>query len=124
MLETEAVVAFVPVTDLARARQFYQVTLGLSLRSGDDYGCMLDCGGTALRLAQVPDYERPPHTILGWEVRSIAGAVATMTAAGVAFYRYEGMAQDEQGVWTAPSGDRVAWLSDTEGNTLSVTQPA
>jgi hypothetical protein len=33
------------------------------------------------------------------------------------------MAQDEDGIWTAPSGSRVAWFADPDGNTLSLEQP-
>jgi catechol 2,3-dioxygenase-like lactoylglutathione lyase family enzyme len=40
----------------------------------------------------------------------------------VTFTRYEGMGQDDDGVWTAPSGDRLAWFTDPDGNTLSLTQ--
>lgn len=35
--------------------------------------------------------------------------------------RYDGIAQDDLGIWTAPSGDRVAWFRDQDGNTLSLT---
>jgi hypothetical protein len=85
---------------------------------------VLASNGTAVRLARVDHVERPPHTVLGWEVASIADAVEALTAAGVALHRYDGMGQDEVGVWTAPSGDRVAWFPDSEGNTSSVTQSA
>jgi hypothetical protein len=40
----------------------------------------------------------------------------------VPFTRYDGMSQDEDGIWTAPSGDRVAWFADPDGNNLSLTQ--
>ena len=36
--------------------------------------------------------------------------------------RYEGMDQDGLGVWTTPGGDRIAWFSDPDGSTLSLTQ--
>jgi hypothetical protein len=38
------------------------------------------------------------------------------------FQRYEGMPQDDLGIWSSPSGARVAWFSDPEGNTLSLTE--
>jgi hypothetical protein len=40
----------------------------------------------------------------------------------VTFLRFDGMNQDEDGVWTSPDGAQVAWFSDPDGNTLSVTQ--
>ena len=41
---------------------------------------------------------------------------------GVVFERYDGMNQDELGVWTSPSGARIAWFRDPDGNVLSITQ--
>jgi hypothetical protein len=38
--------------------------------------------------------------------------------------RYEGMGQDERGVWSTPGGDQVAWFLDPDGNTLSLTTAA
>jgi hypothetical protein len=85
---------------------------------------MLNSNGTTLRLARVEGYERPPFTVVGWGVPAIEETVRAMVAAGVVMHRYDGMAQDELGIWTAPTGDRVAWFPDTEGNTLSVTEEA
>jgi catechol 2,3-dioxygenase-like lactoylglutathione lyase family enzyme len=116
-----ALMAFVPVTDMARA--FYEGTLGLTVRTGDDYGCLLNAQGSLLRLALVGEFERPPHTVLGWSVGDIAASVQALAARGVVFHRYDGMVQDELGIWVAPSQDRVAWFPDSEGNTLSLTQP-
>jgi predicted enzyme related to lactoylglutathione lyase len=116
--------AFVPVSDLARATVFYAETLGLEVRQGDDYGCMLRANGTSLRLAVVEGYDRPPFTVLGWEVADIATSARQLVDAGIVLHRYEGMGQDELGVWAAPSGDLVAWFPDSEGNTLSLTQLA
>jgi hypothetical protein len=36
--------------------------------------------------------------------------------------RYPWFEQDAHGVWQAPSGARVAWFKDPDGNLLSVTQ--
>jgi catechol 2,3-dioxygenase-like lactoylglutathione lyase family enzyme len=124
MLGHADLMAFVPVSDLTRARQFYEETLGLEVRHADDYGCTVNSNGTTLRLAPVDDTERPAFTVLGWRVASIESAVAALTGAGVTLQRYEGMGQDAAGIWRAPSGDRVAWFPHSEGNTLSVTEPA
>jgi hypothetical protein len=44
--------------------------------------------------------------------------------AGVKFQRCEGMEQDKLRIWQSPSGARVAWLKDPDGNTLSITESA
>ena len=52
----------------------------------------------------------------------IGETVARLEAVGVTFARYDGMDQDAQGVWTTPSGDRIAWFTDPEGTVLSLTE--
>lgn len=69
--------------------------------------------------------ERPvaaPYTVLGWRVTDIAAAIDRLTALRVVFTRYEGMDQDDSGVWTAPGGARIAWFLDPDGNNLSLTE--
>ena len=36
--------------------------------------------------------------------------------------RYDFLDQDAPGIWTAPGGARIAWFSDPDGNTLSLTE--
>jgi hypothetical protein len=62
------------------------------------------------------------HTVLGWEVADIHAKTRELTSRGVRFERYDGLAQDESGIWTTPSGAKVAWFKDPDGNTLSLTQ--
>jgi len=46
---------------------------------------------------------------------------ANLTDKGVSFRRFDGMEQDDLGIWTTPNGDRVAWFCDPDDNTLSLT---
>jgi predicted enzyme related to lactoylglutathione lyase len=55
-------------------------------------------------------------------VPDIDAVVRDLAERGVRFTRYAGMTQDELGVWTTPGGDRVAWFTDPDGNTLSLTR--
>jgi catechol 2,3-dioxygenase-like lactoylglutathione lyase family enzyme len=61
------------------------------------------------------------YTVLGWQVPDIVDAVKRLRKAGVRFERYDGMGQDKLGVWQSPSGARIAWFKDPDGNTLSIT---
>ncbi len=38
------------------------------------------------------------------------------------FRRYDGMDQDDDGIWAAPGGARVAWFADPDGHVLSLIQ--
>ena len=122
MLETCEVIAFAGSADLGRARAFYEQVLGLHVTEENDFACVFDANGTMLRVTAVAEVARPGHTVLGWRVSDIAAVVRGLTARGVAFLRYDGIDQDEHGVWTTPGGDRVAWFADPDGNVLSLTQ--
>src|SRR5579864_6654451 len=121
-LASARLIAFVPTTDLARARAFYADTLGLTMAEASPFACVFDANGTMLRVTPVRKLSRVRYTVLGWGVDDIASTVRALAAAGVAFMTYRGMEVDEAGIWTAPGGDRVAWFEDPDGNLLSVTQ--
>lgn len=123
-LESAKPVAFVTVTDREAGRAFYADTLGLAHLSSDDFGDFHQFGaGGLLRLTPMPDFQAHPHPVLGWDVPDIAEAARQLKAKGVSFTIYEGMGQDELGIWTAPDGKaKVAWFSDPFGNVLSLSQ--
>jgi predicted enzyme related to lactoylglutathione lyase len=122
MLGSTDAIAFVGATDLSRARVFYEQVLGLTLTGCSDFACVFDANGTMLRVTAVPEVARGGYTVLGWRVADIAAAIRDLSARGVVFLRYDGMDQDDSGVWTTPGGDRVAWFPDPAGNILSLTQ--
>jgi catechol 2,3-dioxygenase-like lactoylglutathione lyase family enzyme len=122
MLKSRPIVAFVATTDPKRAKPFYAKTLGLRLVSEDGFALAFDAGGTMLRIAIVKTLQPAGYTILGWIVPDIAKAVRELVKRGVIFQRYEGMPQDDLGIWSSPSGARVAWFTDPDRNTLSLTE--
>jgi catechol 2,3-dioxygenase-like lactoylglutathione lyase family enzyme len=122
ILAGATVVAFAATTDAARARAFYVGTLGLALRSEDDFAISLDAGGTELRLQKVERLTPQPFTALGWQVSDVEAVVRRLAARGVSMERYPFLSQDAQGVWSAPSGTRVAWFKDPDANLLSVAE--
>ena len=116
-------VAFVYAADRARAIAFYRDVIGLELRSSDEYGDFFQFGGALLRLTALPEWKAQAHPALGWNVRDIVATVNALRERGVRFAVYEGMGQDDLGIWTAPDGAaKVAWFADSEGNLLSVSQ--
>ena len=122
MLQAAEVIAFAASADLRQARAFYEQILGLRLLEQNDFACVFDSNGTMLRVTAVAEPARPGYTVLGWRVADIAAAVRGLTGRGVVFLRYDGMDQDENGVWTTPGGDKIAWFADPDGNVLSLTQ--
>ena len=115
-------IAFVPTKDMGKARPFYEKTLGLPMEGESPVACAFRAGGVLLRVIVVEQLTPFPFTLLGWSVEDIAETVAALPARGVAFDRFEGVEQDELGIWRSPGGARVAWFKDPDGNTLSLTQ--
>jgi catechol 2,3-dioxygenase-like lactoylglutathione lyase family enzyme len=122
VLRAAEVIAFVPATNLSRARAFYAESLGLQLVEQNDFACVFDANGTMLRVTAVGELAPAGHTVLGWRVVDIEETVAELSRRGVRFTRYDGLEQDAAGVWATPGGDLVAWFTDPDGNVLSLTQ--
>jgi catechol 2,3-dioxygenase-like lactoylglutathione lyase family enzyme len=124
VLGSADLIAFVPTRDPARAREFYEGTLGLDFVSADSFALVFNAHGTTLRVANVSnvkDFRPAPFTIVGWQVTNASDTVGDLLKKGVRFERFPGMEQDAQGVWQSPSGAKVAWFNP-DGNILSITQ--
>lgn len=117
------IIGFVTIVDVSRAKDFYRDTLGLRLLSEEPpLALVFEANGIMLRLGMAKELPPSHGTVLGWQVPEIAASVKNLGQAGVRFERYEGMDQNELGIWNSPSGAKVAWFKDPDGNTLSVTE--
>jgi catechol 2,3-dioxygenase-like lactoylglutathione lyase family enzyme len=121
MLGSHKLIAFLAVKTADAARAFYRDKLGLRLVSEDQFALVFDAHGTMLRVVPVGEIPEVRWTVLGWEVPDIEAAAAELEKGGVALEHFP-FAKEETGIWTAPSGDRVAWFKDPDGNTLSISQ--
>ena len=115
-------ILFAATTDANRARVFYEGVLGLRLLADDQFALVFEVGTLSLRIQKVAQKPKIEYTVLGWMVPDIEAEVRHLSKAGVQFSRYTGMDQDQHGVWRSPSGAKIAWFSDPDGNTLSLTQ--
>jgi len=120
MLSDCDLVAFLPTTDLDRSRRFFAQIVGLPIIEDTPFACVFDAHGTTLRVTPVASLVPRSFTALGWIVPDVIAAVNDLVEAGVVFERFDGMEQDELGIWKSPSGD-VAWFKDPDGNVLSLT---
>ena len=125
MLPASPIIGFVPTRDAARARAFYAETLGLTFVVDDGFALVFRSGDNMIRIARAGEFTPAPYTILGWEVADIVAEVTALTAKGIAFARYPFLPPDqvdELGIWSTPTGGKVAWFPDADGNTLSLSQ--
>jgi catechol 2,3-dioxygenase-like lactoylglutathione lyase family enzyme len=122
MLGSTNIVAFVPITNSGKSRAFYEGVLGLRFVKDDGFAMVLDANGITVRAAKMKEVKPAQYTILGWQVKEIEKAVMGLREKGVHFEIFGFFKQDELGIWTAPTGDKVAWFKDPDGNILSVSE--
>ena len=116
----------VPVSDMDRARDFYENKLGLvDGRSIFDGGRTYACGdGREIHIYPSPaNAGSSGGTVAAWEVVDLEATVDQLTANGVVFEQYdtEHFRTNEKGI--AELGDeRVAWFKDPDGNSYGIVQ--
>jgi catechol 2,3-dioxygenase-like lactoylglutathione lyase family enzyme len=115
-------ILFLATANVERARAFYERVLGLEFVADEPPALVFRVGDSMLRIQKVERVHAAPYTSLGWAVPDIRRTVQELRAAGVVCQRYEGMNQDDNGIWHAPSGAFVAWFCDPDGHVLSLTQ--
>ena len=119
------IIGFATIVDVERAKVFYRDTLGLTLLDEEPpFALVFDANGIMIRLGMAKEHTPAQGTVLGWQVPDIVAAVNELVEAGVHFERYnfDWMKQDPLGIWTAPTGARVAWFKDPDGNILSLSE--
>ena len=122
MLGSMKIVAFVPIKDSEKARSFYEGVDGLRFVKDDGFALVFEANGIMVRAAQMKDFTPAQFTVLGWQVYEIENVVRALQKKGVHFEIFGFFQQDELGIWTAPTGDKVAWFKDPDGNILSVSE--
>lgn len=122
MLGQEQLVAMLGTSDPVAARTFFEETLGLSFVADHPHALVFQAVNARLMLQKVQAVSPPHGTALGWTVADLRGVMRRLIARGVTFERFDGMDQDELGVWS-PGGPAtgVAWFKDPDGNLLSLS---
>ena len=120
----------IAVSDMARAEEFYERTLGLvAARTGADGSKFYVTGGhESLHVYPSPDRAgESSATMATWYVDDVEQTVDELTATGVTFEHYEGVLEsgfdygtDEKGISPRAGAGRIAWFKDPDGNTFAV----
>jgi catechol 2,3-dioxygenase-like lactoylglutathione lyase family enzyme len=119
--------ALLAVSDLDRARSFFEDQLGLVPGEEEEEAVRYPCAdGSEIGIYLSPENAgRSPATLAGWFVDDLEQVMAELASRGVAFERYDqpGLRTDERGVFDA-GRFRAAWIRDPDGNTLALTEVA
>jgi hypothetical protein len=81
-------------------------------------------GENQIRITKSDPFEPLQRTVLGWEVDDVEAVVKGLRDRGVTTEKYPWVADQDLGIWTTPSGDKVAWFKDADGNLLSLSHHA
>jgi catechol 2,3-dioxygenase-like lactoylglutathione lyase family enzyme len=119
--------AMVPVSDMARAKQFYEGKLGLSGgEEAGDGGTTYQCGGgSAIHVYPSPDNAgKSGATVAAWGADDFDELADELAGNGVEFERYDSgpFQTNEKGI-AEIEGVKVAWFKDPDGNTLAIGPP-
>jgi catechol 2,3-dioxygenase-like lactoylglutathione lyase family enzyme len=121
MLTGGKLVGFLTTTDYERARAFYEGKLGFEFISLDQFALALRAGKNMIRITKAETFTPAQGTVLGWEVDDVKAVVLWLSSRDVVTEKYGFVPDQELGIWTAPSGDQVAWFKDPDGNVLSLS---
>jgi predicted enzyme related to lactoylglutathione lyase len=122
MLQGAPMYSYIPVKDVARARKFYEETLGFKPTQETAGGVVYECArATACFLYPTPNAGTSQASQAFWEVEDIEKEVSELMARGVKLEKYDLPGVDEKGILTA-GGAKAAWFKDTEGNIMAVIQ--
>jgi len=122
MLTANKLMGFITTTDYEKARAFYEGKLGFEFVSLDQFALAVRAGANMIRISKSESFTPAQGTVLGWEVDDIRAVVAWLGSRGVETEKYPFVEDKETGIWNSPSGARVAWFKDPDGNVLSVSQ--
>ena len=122
MLSAATIHAYIPVSDVARARKFYEGTLGLKPKGDYAGGVIYECGGSEVFLYPTSNAGTSKASQAFWQVDDVEAEVADLKARGVKFEEYDLPGVTMKNSIATGGGAKTAWFKDTEGNILAVSQ--
>src|SRR5687768_3405862 len=123
MLSSASAHATIAVSDLERARKFYEDTLGLTSKEERADGVAYGAGDSWFLVYPSQFAGTNQATTMTFEVDDLNAAVDDLLGRGVTFEQYDfpGLKTDERGI-AEIAGERGAWFKDPDGNILAVGQ--
>ncbi|HSV34255.1 MAG TPA: VOC family protein [Ramlibacter sp.] len=115
--------AYIPVKDMARARQFYEEKVGLKPSQETNGGVVYEFGqGTACFLYPTPNAGTSQASQAFWSVADVDGEIEALKARGVVFEDYDMPGEKSAAGAITAGGAKAAWFKDSEGNIMALIQ--
>ncbi|HWQ86583.1 VOC family protein [Brevundimonas sp.] len=125
MLKDRNSSAIVAVSDIARARTFYEDTLGLTLIQSDDEDGVLGfrTGDTELTVYRSDFAGTNKANAVSWDMKGdLVETVQALKAKGVTFEHYPDMGMTLNGDIHEAGGMKLVWFKDPDGNILHLVE--
>jgi predicted enzyme related to lactoylglutathione lyase len=122
MLKAAPIRAYIPASNVARARKFYEQTVGLTPKEEYAGGVIYECGGTHVFLYPTRNAGTSKASQAYWQVDDVEAEVADLKARGVVFEEYDMPGVTMKNSIATGGGAKTAWFKDTEGNILAISQ--
>ena len=122
MLSNAPIRAYIPVSNVSRARKFYEETIGLKPKLEYAGGVIYECGGTEVFMYPTTNAGTSKASQAFWQVADVETEVADLKARGVKFEEYDMPGVTMKNSIATGGGAKTAWVKDTEGNILAVSQ--
>jgi len=122
MLMNASIRAYIPVSDVVRARQFYEEKVGLQPKELYAGGVIYECSGTEVFMYPTPNAGTSKASQAFWSVDDVEAEVNELKARGVKFEEYDMPGMAMKNSIATGGGAKAAWFKDTEGNIMAVVQ--
>jgi predicted enzyme related to lactoylglutathione lyase len=122
MLSNAPIRAYIPASNIPRARKFYEQLIGLKPREEYAGGVIYECGGAEVFLYPTPNAGTSKASQAYWQVTDVEAEVAELKSRGVKFEHYNMPGIQMINSIVTAGGARTAWFKDTEGNILAISQ--
>jgi len=123
MLQKSPMYAYIPVKDVARARQFYEGKVGLKPKKEQAGGVVYEFGEhTGCFLYPTPNAGTSRASQAFWQVDDIEREVAELKSRGVKFEEYDMPGMKTVNGIAEAGGAKSAWFKDTEGNIMALIE--
>ena len=122
MLGSAPIRAYIPVSDVSRARRFYEKTVGLRPKEEYAGGVIYECGGAEVFMYPTSNAGTSKASQAFWQVEDVEAEVAELKARGVVFEEYDMPGIKMKDSIATGGGAKTAWFKDSEGNILAVSQ--
>jgi predicted enzyme related to lactoylglutathione lyase len=115
--------AYIPASNIARARRFYEDKVGLKPTREIAGGVIYQCGDhTACLLYQTPNAGTSKASQAYWQVADAEREVAELRGRGVVFEEYDMPGLKTVNGIASAGGAKSAWFRDSEGNIMAIIQ--